>query len=297
MTKKIVEITKDFTQNTLLHKDTIYVIIGEIRVNPFVKIEIEDKTEIFLKNGFFKNQSGTKYIKSKLIFETGSKLCANSVFLKACNDKNKPVKLASNGGLYFVGSNLLTEKDGINSNQNGPKSLFKANLIHTSYLGSGDIANLSEEQDIGIDDYDGISVLGVSKKEWNVKKIYCEYSGDDGFDVQNSQIVLDGLTVIMPEEDGLNLVSSTVEVKKNIKVIVTLTDKPDRDMFDFENDTNFCLLKLNKGCKVDLYGLFGDQLNLLSADMPQPFLNVYKFKGTLSCGESLIFTNDYLLDK
>ena len=43
------------------------------------------------------------------------------------------------------------------------------------------------------DDIDAISILGVGTTEWKVKSVNSEYSGDDGFDVTNSDINLEKL--------------------------------------------------------------------------------------------------------
>ena len=58
--------------------------------------------------------------------------------------------------------------------------------------------------------------------EWKVKSVNSEYSGDDGFDVTNSEINLENLTVIYPVEDGLNISSSTVTINNRIKVDMSL---------------------------------------------------------------------------
>jgi hypothetical protein len=297
MTKKIIEINENIYENTKFYNQNIYVINGEIRVKTGTKLTIEDDTEIFIKNGLFKDEFNTDFIRSKLIFESGSILKADKVYFKACDSKNCVVKVAENGGIYFVGTSLFTEKDSIATNQDAPLSYFKANLINTSYLGSADLVSVAEDIEYlsNIDDYDAINVLGVSNDEWKIKKIYSEYSGDDGFDVQNSNITVKSIKVIKPTEDGLNIVSSTVTITKKLEINMGITDNTDRDIFDLENDTRYSLIRLLKRCRVNIYGIFGDQLILSSQDLPPFKCTVeYKFWGRSENGETLIFTNDYL---
>lgn len=297
MEKKIIEINDNIYVNTKFYSQNIYVINGQICVKSGIKLTIEDGTEIFIKNGLFRDIFNTSFIRSKFIFESGSILKAGKVYFKACDDKNLPVKVAENGGLYFVGTSLFTEKDAISTDQNSSPSYFRASLISTSYLGSGDLAIVGEHSEYlsNIDDYDDISVLGVNENEWKIKHIYSEYSGDDGFDVQNSNITVESVKVIKPAEDGLNIVSSTLTIVKKLEINMCITEKLDRDIFDLESDTKYSLIRLLNKCKVNINGIFGDQLILSSADLP-PFKSTaeYKFKGKIIHGDTLIFTTDYL---
>jgi hypothetical protein len=297
MEKKIIEINDNICVNTKFYNQNIYVINGQICVKSGIKLTIEDGTEIYIKNGLFRDIFNTGFIRSKFIFESGSILKAGKVYFKACDDKNLPVKVAENGGLYFVGTSLYTEKDGISTDQNSPPSYFRASLISTSYLGSEDLTTVVENTEYlsKIDDYDAISVLGVNENEWKIKNIYSKYSGDDGFDVQNSNITVETVKVIKPAEDGLNIVSSTLTIVKKLEINMGITENLDRDIFDLESDTRYSLIRLLNKCKVNINGIFGDQLILSSADLP-PFKCTaeYVFKGKLTYGDTLIFTTDYL---
>ena len=288
MKKQIIEINENIFINTKFYKKNIYVINGQICVKTGVKLTIENNTKIFIKNGLFRDIFNTDFIRSKLIFESGSILKAKKVYFKACDENNSPVKVAENGGIYFVGNSLLTEKDLITTDQTALPSYFKAKLISTSYLGSADLSTV-------IDDYDAITILGVSEHEWKIKNIYSEYSGDDGLDVQNSNITVESVKVIVPEEDGLNIVSSTINITKKLEINMGITDKTDRDIFDLENDTRYSLIRLLNKCKVNINGIFGDQLILSSTDLPSFKCTIeYKFNGEIIYGDTLIFTTDYL---
>jgi hypothetical protein len=300
MTKQIIEINENICKNTKFYKRNIYVINGQICVKNGVKLTVEDGTEIFIKNGIFKDVFNIDFIRSKLIFESGSILKADKVYFKACDAKNSVAKIAENGGIYFVGTLLSAEKDSITTDQYAQASCFKANLISTSYLGSADLIAGAENIEYlsNIDDYDAISVLGVNKNEWKIKKIYSEYSGDDGFDVQNSIITVKSIKILKPEEDGLNIVSSTITITDKLEINMGITNKTDRDIFDLENDTKYSVIILVNKCKVNINGIFGDQLLLLSADLPSLNSNSntkYKFNGQLTHGDTLIYTIDYLL--
>jgi hypothetical protein len=297
MVKKIIEIKEDICKNTRLYNQNIYVVEGEIHIKTGVKLAVEDDTEIYIKNGLFRDKFNTIFVRSKLIFDSGSILKADKVFFKACDDTNSEVQVAENGGVYFVGTALFVEKDSISTNQNAPPSSFRAKLISTSYLGSADIVSTTEKKEYlsNIDDYDAISVLGVNEHEWKIKNIYSEYSGDDGFDLQNSNIWIESVIVFVPAEDGLNVVNSTLNITKKLVVDMEITANADRDIFDLENDTRYSLIKLLPKCKVNINGIFGDQLILSSSDLPpNKCILEYKFNGRLGNGETLIFTTDYL---
>jgi hypothetical protein len=294
MTKKIVEIKKNIVKDTVFYNDTIYVISGDVRVKCNAKLTIENETVIYIKNGIYKDQFGINASRTRLVFESGSTLNAETVYFRACNYNYKEVKKAMNGGIYFVGSAPFEEKDGLLPSLTTSSSKFVADLIIASYLGSNDIISISESAESSIDDYDAINVLGVNNSEWKIKNVISEYSGDDGFDLQNSNINLDSLIVNEPEEDGLNLVSSSLEIKKYLKIIVSVTNVPDRDIFDFEPDTKYCLLKIKKGALVELAGIFGDDLILSSCELPP--INTFKtyyFKDKIK-NTALVFTSGYL---
>jgi len=212
--------------------------------------------------------------RSALIFEQGSQLEADRFHLKAANRDFKPIKHADNGGIWFIGNHSDASKDGVSvkTNRKNPLSKFSAKLITTRYLGrtDGDIRTNSESSADEGDDIDGFSVLGVGPTEWSIQEIKSHYSADDGVDFTNSHVRLMRLEVKSPQEDGINISSSRVEVHRSINLNVTKTKVKDRDLVDLETDDGASYLELHRGCWVRLSGVFGDQVVLSSDEMPTP---------------------------
>jgi len=120
-----------------------------------------------------------------------------------------------------------------------------------------------------------------------------DYSGDDGVDIENSDLTLRGVTVIAPTEDGVNITSSRVGITDSLVIVMTNTHADDRDLFDMEWDDGRPFLRLMRNCKVDLTGIFGDEMTLISNDLPQPNGEVvYSFAGRLRAGQTYIYAHD-----
>ena len=266
-------ITKDIDSSRTFVKSTTYVIKGTVRVLKNVEVTIENGTTILLVNGS---------MRSSLIFNTGSKLIAEHVYFRACDATYNLVKVANNGGLWFLGSSSNAEKDKITVKYNVTPSSFQAIRIFSAYLGRCDSTT---------DDIDAISVLGVGSNEWNISSIVSYYSGDDGFDVENSAITLKYLRVVKPKEDGLNITSSRVNILNSLEVDMGKSGKKDRDIFDLEPDEGQTYVRLEEGCDVNISGVFGDQLKLVSSDLPQPDGDkYYAFNGKLENGQTYVYS-------
>ena len=293
MYKKIEIIKDDIYIDANFSTDTIYVIIGEVRILQKVNLYIEKNTEIYLTNGSFINKIGM-LVKTKLIFEPGSKLFGHSIFFKACDENYIPIFEANNGGVFFLGTSSKANKDFISSDFNTIESSFNAEFISLSYLGGKDKLNTTTKD--YLDDYDAISILGVGNNEWKINNIYSEYSGDDGFDVENSSITLDNVVVINAYEDGINITSSRVNIIKSLIVDATINDIFDRDIFDLETDNGPSYIRLAHHCYVKINGIFGDQLTLISDDLPQPLLNKsYLYDNELLNGQTYIYSGNFNL--
>ncbi|MFM7077463.1 MAG: hypothetical protein ACKO3G_15570, partial [Planctomycetaceae bacterium] len=96
------------------------------------------------------------------------------------------------------------------------------------------------------------------------------YSADDGFDLTNSHVRLDRLEVQHPAEDGLNVSSSRIEIRRSLVLDVPKSRDADRDRFALETDAGGSFVELPKGCWVRVRGVFGDEVTLSSPDMPRP---------------------------
>jgi len=280
----IIEIKSDISKNTTFTSDNEYVIVGEIHVLSGVTLTIQNNVRIGIRNGRYTTKTINLYA---LIFDTGSCLQASTFYMAAVDSNNKQIEYADNGGLWFVGSAANAEKDGVKSAFGTVASTFKANQIYTYYLGSTDLV---KSKDGPSQDQDSITALGVGNNEWNIKEVLIRYSGDNGFDVVQSNIILDKIDVIYPGEDALNMQSGQAQVLKYLKLLVPLTDVKDRDIFDFEQNNGVSYLRIAKGCFVKMEGIFGDQLKLVSKDLPQPTDKLYKYEGTTKNGQSYVYS-------
>ena len=272
-------LTKNITSSTTFVKSTTYVIRGMVRVSANVQLTIENGTTILLENG---------PMRSSLIFNTGSRLIAEHVYFRACDANYKLVKTANNGGVWFLGSSSNAEKDNIIVKYAVTPSSFKATRIFAAYLGRCDPKGGDSPT---TDDIDAISVLGVGSNEWNISSVVSYYSGDDGFDVENSDITLKYLRVIKPKEDGLNTTSSRVNILNSLDIDMGTSKVKDRDIFDLEPDEGQAYVRLEEGCDVNISGIFGDQLKLVSSDLPQPDGNkYYRYNGELTNGQTYVYS-------
>lgn len=264
-------ISTDIRRSRRLGKGTRWVIAAEVRVATGVTLTIADGATILIANGVVPK---SRIRRAALIFEPGSTLVGGRFTVRAANAAHRPVKAADNGGLWFLGTHAAGSKDGITvkAARGGKPSRFRARSITVSHLGRRDTyrsAKTGKELDIG-DDIDGISVIGVGPDEWRIAEVRSLHSADDGFDVTNSHIRLDRLEVRHPAEDGLNVSSSRVAVRRSLVLEVPKSRDADRNLFDLETDDGASYVELPRGCWVRVRGVFGDQVQLTSEDMPRP---------------------------
>ncbi|MCX5494401.1 hypothetical protein OSH11_06795 [Kaistia dalseonensis] len=268
----------------------LYVVTSDVRVRKGATLVVEDGATILIQNGIVPS---SEIRHAALIFEQGATLKAGRLFIRACDDRFRPVKQADNGGVWFFGAYRSAEKDGLSVTAAPATSAssFSAALIAAYYLGHRD--PITESADPVNDDRDGFSLMGVGPQEWDVAEVRSYHSGDDGIDLTNSQIRLQRLRVVAPTEDGINLSSSTLQVARSLHVDVTMTSVFDRDIFDFETDDGPSYVEIAQHCHVDIRGVFGDQLHLKSPDMPAPNAadnESYRFKAFLRQSPALIYS-------
>lgn len=287
--------TREFLQGSItgtlhLRAGVAYVATADVRIRSGAKLVVEDGVTILILNGLVPS---SPIGHAALIFEQGSALQAGRLYIRACNARFRPVKKADNGGVWFFGGYRSAAKDGLEVTAALPSaaSFFSAALIAVYHLGHGDPAVPSN--DPLLDDRDGFSLMGVGPQEWQVAELRSFHSGDDGLDLTNSQIRLQRLHVVAPSEDGINLSSSKLEVARSLVVDVSMTDVPDRDIFDFEVDDGPSYVEIAQHCHVDIRGVFGDQLHLVSPDMPAANHAEdvpYRFKGFLRQSPALVYS-------
>ena len=293
----IAEISGNITRDTTFVAGTVYVITGEVHVWRYKTLTIEDGVEVRIRNG----RGQFAHLTSRaLIFDSGSSLVAKSVRFQAANDKNEPVAVADNGGVFFCGGTRAASKDNVSSEVLGqqPRWSFQATTIAANYLGRNDPAG-GDGDGPTLDDIDAVSLVGVIESEWKVASVKSRFSGDDGFDLTNSNVVMQSVRVINPTEDGVNLSSSNLRVEKSLVVDMTDKETPrDREIFDFEVDAGSNMITVYVGAEVTIRGYwdntpFDQRIYLESKDMeqPKPLERAwYAWSGTLKRGSAFIYT-------
>ena len=265
----------------------MWVVDAEVHVRAGATLTIADGATILLQNGLV---SGSRLRRAALLFDPGSGLSARRFTVKAGDARHRATKVADNGGLWFLGTHRGGSSDGITVKhaRNAKPSSYRATSITVSHLGRGerDYPMRGSGKAAERDDLDALKLIGVGPDEWKIAEVRSLHSADDGFDLTNSHIVLDRLEVKNPTEDGLNVTSSRVQIRRSLVVDAPRTKVADRDLFDLETDEGASYIELPRGCWVRLRGVFGDQLHLTSSDMPRPVTTAdnerrYAFSGKL----------------
>lgn len=314
-------IRTDIRRSRTLSADKIHVIDAEVHVHSGVTLTIADGATVMIVNGVKASTSASRSKPDKallggrcaLVFDPGSRLRAEKFTVKAADAQFKPQRLADNGGLWFCGSTYPASKDGVTVTGDRLLALsdFQAREVSCSFLGHRDPLNAAatratdttaagnlpspeaaDGDDDSGDDVDGVSVLGVGINEWAITAVRSRFSGDDGFDVTNSVIALDRLLVEQPTEDGLNVSSSRVRIRRRLTIDMGADTGADRELFDLETDDGASYVEISTGCRVDLDGEFGDQVVLCSRDLPQPAAGRYTYSGRSASAASLVYSID-----
>jgi hypothetical protein len=287
--KEIVEIRQNISVNQTFTSDKIYVVIGEVNVLSGVTLIIENETLFFIRNGIYPE---SRLRKSCLIFNTGSSLIGENIYFISSDKCNNRTTIRDNAGVWFLGS-VEAEKEGVYSYYSVIPSSFQAHKIYTYYLGSIDpLVNTSNGEPST--DNDSITILGCTENEWNIPNIFIQESGDNALDVILSNVVFKSIEILYPGEDAINLQSSHLTVTDQLILYVPLTDIYDRDIFDFEAVNGPSVLRIDRYCYVNILGIFGDQLDLVSIDLPQPTDTLYSYNGITEKGQSYIYAGRIL---
>lgn len=269
--RPVAILSRDIVRSRTLGKGKTWVVAAEVHVKAGVTLTVADGATILVANGVV---PGSRIRRAALVFDPGSRLRARRLAVKACGPGHRPEKVSDNGGVWFLGTYQAGASDGIAVRKvpGAFPSSFRARSIRTECLGRGDprrSAATGRRQGTG-DDIDGFKLIGVGPDEWGVGEVRSHRAADDGFCVTNSRIAMDRLVVVRPAEDGMNVSSSRVEIRKALVIRMETAAGRDRDLFDLETDDGASYVELLRGCRVEVSGGFGDQLQLVSRDMPKP---------------------------
>ena len=293
--RQVELISADLTHSCTWSAETVWVVDREVHVRDGVKVTIADGARILIANGVVPS---SRFGRAALIFDPGSNLSAARFSVSAGSSQHRISRTADNGGLWFLGSHAAGASDGLSLSKTAAQqpSCFQADSITVSHLGRKDpvVSSSPGKEPDADDDIDAIKLIGVGPHEWQVSQLRSLHSADDGVDLTNSHIRLNRLEVRQPTEDGLNLSSSRIEIRRSLYVDVPKTSLTDRDLFDLETDDGGSFVELPRGCWIRLNGVFGDQLVLSSPEMPPPVVTdenevAYSFSGRLQ-SDALVYS-------
>mgnify|MGYP001149415236 CR=1 FL=1 len=119
--QKYIELNNNITNDKTLKKCYIYVITKPIRVSAGVTLTVENGTIIYLLNkpieeniiippNFDPNTNNNTLIinGSCLIFESGSKLKSEDIYVSSCDSNYIPQSINQNCGIFFNGTRATT---------------------------------------------------------------------------------------------------------------------------------------------------------------------------------------------
>lgn len=292
---KVALVSTDITRDTTWKQGKVYVIEGEVHVRSGVTLTIEDGVTVLIRNGY---RVVRTIDTSALVFESGSRMSAKTVYFGAADSLNRKTLMAGNGGVFFCGGTTSGSQDGISSVKQGTKSLFKADRVVANYLGRPDPLG-GDGDDNDRDDIDGVTLIGLGSSEWQVGEVETRFAGDDGIGLTNSTVRMDRLIITYPTEDGINSTSSNLEVRMYSTVVMGLSNEADRELFDLEVDDGPTKVVFSKDCVGDFRGYWGniyDEVRLSSRDMPQPPRKggpsvFYVYYGVMKSGPSFVYSN------
>lgn len=159
-----------------------YLITGPIHVRAGATLYIEDGAEVLFQNGVVLGVPEGDIPAAALIFDAGSRLCADKFRaegVERIDDCLVAATLPSNGGIFFCGSNadlVFQGYDAVFSSTSTPGALFRAKSIEAVNLGEAER------------DFNAVTLVGVAPHEWRVADLHLENSGNDGIQLLGSNV-------------------------------------------------------------------------------------------------------------
>lgn len=255
--KKYVEIANDITSDTSLSSCFTYVVKKAIKIRTGVTLKIQDNTEILFVNKTAsenvtivpKNENSTNpndisenlfvVTGSSLIFEAGSKLHAENLYINSCNEKYIITSISQNCGLFFLGTYTSSQYNILNvfSNIETYKSSFKIKNLHLNYIGSLSFLCTNEEDgtsSLFITEnpssgnvklaipFNSVTVCGCGNDELLIENIHCNSAGSNGLWTQYSNFHMDSLKVIGYQGNALLSRGSKIDFSHKLFLIQNL---------------------------------------------------------------------------
>lgn len=253
--QKYIELNNNITNNKTLKKCYIYVITKPIRVSSGVTLTVENGTNIYLLNKPIEENiiippnfdpstdNNTLIINgSCLIFESGSELKSEDIYVSSCDSNYIPQSINQNCGIFFNGTRATTQYNFINVNSNITlkNSSFKNNNIYVDYLGSllflvqnksDSLYSISSNPDLETQTIitaiplNSITLLGCKTIEFKIKNIKIKNTGANGLWSQYSSFSINRLSVLGYEGNALFVRGSKITINHKLSLIQNLIPK------------------------------------------------------------------------
>jgi len=287
-----IHLKGDISKPTVLESANLYIVTGKVHVRPGVELIVGRNTTILLRNGIFSNEATGLREKSTLIFEGGSSLKASRFAIKAGNESFEPAEVADNGGVLFLGTSTIAQKNGETVMFRTRASRYQANQIQFAYLGKPDSVN--NDRELSGDQYDAVSILGMGRHEWFIRNLITTRSGRKGIDIRNSILDLTRLAVTGSGDACVSLFDTRLNILNSLQVEATGQPSPGSLLFDFGAleliDKGPSRLRIAPGGTIRLRGYVNRYISLLSQDLPAWTRDLYEFDGVSSRGQTYIFS-------
>ncbi len=265
--KKFYKVNTNIVNNTCWTKNKIYVIENPIRVSSGVILTIEDGVTILLVNKTaVENVSidnpnistSTTPIEltvtgSCLIFESGSKLIAETIYVNSCDENYTVVESSNNCGLFFCGTQTASEYNffNIGSKISLEKSSFTIKEIILNNIGSfsflvrtppatipppttfvpytisiqsqpGSTTDSPPTSTLNGVPFNAITVIGCDRSELNIERCIINNAGSNGLWAQNSLFNMRSLKIFGFQGNGLFLRNSVTDFTNKLSLVQTI---------------------------------------------------------------------------
>ena len=275
---KTKEISQNIIDPTTFKSGYVYIITAPITV--YSKLIIEDKVDIYFRNG----------AANGLTFASSSELHAGCVNVYASDERNVIINVANNGGITFNGTAGPTAGTlpALSVAFATTPSHFVAKKLKLNYIGGWQVSALAT---------DALTINNCNADEWAIESLSCAYSGDEGVVVNDSTINFNYLAITNPSGDGLESNNSIINVYKGLKVQVDNGRLIQMTTNQALDTSPLSYIKLPSGTKVYLDGTWASasgspavSVKIVSNVLPQPTAGgPYYFKACTACGQSYIF--------
>jgi len=266
--KNYIVVNNNIVNDTCWTNDNIYVISLPIRVTEGVKLTIENNVIILLlnktsvENVLIPNPNISTpatpieltVAGSCLIFESGSKLQAETIFVNSCDLNYTITNISNNCGIFFCGTQSSSQYNFLNIESNisiepshfNVKNIILNNIGSFSFLVRTPPAVIPPPTNfvpytISVQDtpgsstatpptsvlnglpFNSITVVGCKESELNIVSCTINNTGSNGLWTQNSSFIINNLIVSGFQGNGIFLRNSEINFTNKLNLVQNIT--------------------------------------------------------------------------